>query len=385
MVSQRLTARRYTCRSPLLNKNLIKLHQNGVQNAGSQNAGSFVEMKAHRLFRWLRAMLQPAPMFGMAIIAIFWFGLALLQSVERSKTLEDAIQRGDNLTRLFEENTIRLIKGVDRTLLLLRLAYETNSENFDLPYWAGRTSLLGDLTIQATFIGSDGYMKTTTTGYTGPPLYLGDREHFQAHVNAQVGRSIHWQAGSWARIALSIQLARRLRQPDGSFGGIVVASIDPAFVEKFYHSVNIGSQGSINLRGLDGVIRASYGFSVAKTDKNTIPKGLSTALARAPAGYFWGGGVVDGINRLASYRVIAGYPLVITIGMAEREIFADYGPSDDLLIGGGCSDAAGMTAVVFSVRRRSSLRDEFSIRQGARKYDARSVHVRREKTARYQQ
>ena len=33
---------------------------------------------------------------------------------------------------------------------------------------------------------------------------------------------------------------------------------------------------------------------------------------------------VDGINRLASYRVIAGYPLVITIGVAEHEIFADY-------------------------------------------------------------
>ena len=35
-------------------------------------------MTTRRLFQWLRALLQPAPIFGMAIIAILLIGLAFL-------------------------------------------------------------------------------------------------------------------------------------------------------------------------------------------------------------------------------------------------------------------------------------------------------------------
>ena len=142
-------------------------------------------MRTYRLLQWTRFLLQPMPLFGMAIVGIFWIGLAYLLSVERSKTLDDAIAQGSNLARLLEENTIRLFKGVDRALLLLRLAYEKNPDNFNLRQWLDQTSLLGDLTVQAALIGADGYMKGTTAGVSGAPLNLGDREHFLAHVNAK--------------------------------------------------------------------------------------------------------------------------------------------------------------------------------------------------------
>jgi methyl-accepting chemotaxis protein len=50
-------------------------------------------MTTHRLFQWLRALLQPAPMFGMAIIAIFWIGLAFLLSVEHEIFADDEHRR----------------------------------------------------------------------------------------------------------------------------------------------------------------------------------------------------------------------------------------------------------------------------------------------------
>jgi hypothetical protein len=142
-------------------------------------------MRNHRLVQWTRLLLQPMPLFGVVIIGVFWIGLVYLLSVERSRTLENSIAQGSNLARLFEENTIRLFKGVDRTLLLLRLAYEKNPHSFDLRQWAEQTLLVGDLTIQAAMIGADGYMKSSTTEYSGAPLFLGDREHFVAQVNAK--------------------------------------------------------------------------------------------------------------------------------------------------------------------------------------------------------
>ena len=291
----------------------------------------------------------------MAIVAIFWMGLAFLLSFERTNASERAIQQGSSLARLFEENTIRLFKGVDQTLLLLRLAYEENPERFDLRHWADRTSLLGELTLQTALIGPDGYLKASTAEYTGAPLDLSDREHFQAHVNTKsdelfIGKPVMGRAtGKW-----SLQLTRKLRKADGSFGGVILASIDPAFVEKFYHSINLGPQDGITLRGLDGVIRASYGVSAS--DQNGMPKALSDTLARAPEGQFWGGGAVDGTNRLVSYRVVAGYPLLITLAMAEHEIFAAYERHRMIYI----AVAAILTLLVLiavgaSIRRQSSL------------------------------
>ena len=279
-------------------------------------------MRAHRLFQWLRLLLQPAAAFGTTIIAIFWIGLSYQLSVERAGAINIAIARGNGAARLFEETTIRLLKNVDRTLLFMRLTYEENPEHFDLNRLAQRTSLFGDMTIQASVIGPDGYMTSSSTGYTGAPLYLGDREHFQAHVNSTtdqlfIGKPLFGRASG----QLSIQLSRRLRQPDGSFGGVIVSSIDPKFAQQFYQSIELGDQSSISVRGLDGVIRAAYGFSTPPT---AMTSEMSAALARAPSGHFWGSGAVDGINRLVSYRTVAAFPLIITVGEAENHVFAAY-------------------------------------------------------------
>jgi len=314
-------------------------------------------MTISRLFKWLRLLLQSGPMFGMAIIAIFWIGLAYLLSVERTKTLEGAVQQGSNLTRLFEENTIRLFKGVDRTLLLLRLAYEEDSEHFDLRRWAERTSLLGDLAIQASLIGPDGYMKTTTTGYTGASLYLGDRAHFRAHIDTKtdelyIGKPVVGRASG----QLSLPLSRKLRQSDGNFGGVIVTSIDPGFVEQYYRSTSLGSQDGITLRGLDGVVRASHGFSTSGLDNNDVLKVLTEAISRAPEGHFWSGGAIDGINRLTFYRGVAGYPLLVTIGVTEHNIFADYERHRMIyVVLSTVLTLMVLIAVTTSVRRQSSL------------------------------
>jgi len=265
--------------------------------------------------------MQPAPIIGAAIISVFWIGLSYQLSIERAKVIDVAIERGSAAARLFEQTTIGLFKSVDRTMLLLRQAYEENPEHFDLSRLADKTLLVGDVTIQASLIGADGYMLSSTSEYTGAPLYLGDREHFKALVDAKadelfIGKPVVGRASG----KLSIQLSRRLRKPDGSFSGVIVASIDPEFAKQFYESIDLGEQSNIAVRGLDGVLRAAYGFAAPPINMTPV---MSKALAGAPAGYFWGGGV-DVINRLVSYRTVHGYPLIITVGEDESHIFADY-------------------------------------------------------------
>src|ERR1043166_7108827 len=245
-------------------------------------------MTTRRPSQWLRYVTQPPPMIGIVIIVICWIGLAYQLHIEHAKSVDTAIERGGGLARLFEENTIRLLNGVDRTLVLLRVAYEENPEQFDLGNFAERTSLLGDLTIQVAIIDADGYLKASTSDYTGSRIYLGDREHFQVHVGDKpdelfIGKPVVGRASG----KLSIQLSRRIRKPDGSFGGVIFSSIDPGFVGQFHSSIKLGEYSGVSLRGLDGVVRAAAGFSAADTYKDSLPKALADALANTATGHYW--------------------------------------------------------------------------------------------------
>lgn len=282
-------------------------------------------MSALRLIQWRRQLLRPTSMLGVVIISIFWIALAIQLTVERTKALDTAIERGSNFARIFDESTARLIKGVDRSLLMLRKIYEENPERFDLRTWVQQTALVGDLTTQLTIAGPDGFVKASTSSYAGPRINVGDREYFQFLSRAEsdeiyIGRPVITRSSG----KLSIVAARKLRQPDGSFGGVIIAAIDPAFAEQFYRSIKLGAQSLITLRGLDGVVRASHGFSSTNSFNDKMPKRLSDSLARAPEGYFWGDGTADGIKRLVSYRVVTGYPMVVVIADTMSHVLAGY-------------------------------------------------------------
>jgi diguanylate cyclase (GGDEF)-like protein len=271
---------------------------------------------------WLRAALQPGTWFGLALIAVTWIGTAFMISTERDKILEGAIQQSDNLVRLFEESSVQTFERFDRTLLLLRKSLEDDPAHFDLRDWAERTALVGDLTIQLALIGPDGFQIATTAGYSGPPLYLGDRDHFRAHADTSddklfiskpvLGRS----SGKW-----SIQMSRRVRKQDGGFGGVIVISLDPSFVDTFYDTVDLGDHGAVTIRNLDAVVLARRGTVSSVLGRQVAAKMYRDALAKAPAGHYWSLGETDGVRRLIAYRASKTFPLIFSIGRAESDIF----------------------------------------------------------------
>jgi len=274
-------------------------------------------MTLRGLEKWLSASLQPATVFGLAMIAACWIGLALLLSIERDKVVEGAIQQSDNLVRLFEENTVQTLERFDRTILLLRKSIEDDPEHFDLREWAERTSLVGDLTIQLALIGPDGYLKATTLNNDGQPPYLGDREHFLAHVGTVTDKLFISKPiiGRWSG-RLSLQLSRRVSAPDGSFGGVIVISIDPDFIDTFYRAVDLGARGSITIRNLDSVVLAQRGVAIP-----TVGLQIPMQHRDTPSGHFWSPGVTDGVQRLVAYRTAAKLPLIFSVGRAESDIF----------------------------------------------------------------
>jgi hypothetical protein len=251
-------------------------------------------------------------------IAVCWIGVAFVMSVERDKVLEGAVQQSENLVRLFEENTVQTFERFDQILLLLRKSIEDDPDHFNLRDWAERTALVGNLTVQLALIGADGYQIATTADYTGPPLYLGDREHFRAHVDGVADRLfISKPVLGRSSGRLSIQFSRRVRTPSGGFGGVIVISVDPNFVDPFFETVDLGAHGTVVVRNLDGAILAGRGFDSETPGRVEARRGFRDALVKGSVGHYWSDGGLDGVNRLVAYRASKKFPLIFLIGRAE--------------------------------------------------------------------
>jgi diguanylate cyclase (GGDEF)-like protein len=278
--------------------------------------------------RWLRASVQPATVLGLAVIAASWLGIGYILSIEHNKSVEGAVQQGANLARLFEENTVSALNGIDQALLLLREAYERDPDRFDLRNWTKPTAIVSDLTLRLILIGADGFTMGVArlgTDETFDRVYLGDRDYFLIQVDAKtddpfVGKPVTGRFSG----SLTFPISRRLRRPDGGFAGTIVAALDPGFVERFFGAVDLGPQSNALLRSRDGVVLASRGFKGQVVGRQIMPAALRDALARAPSGHYWGEGAIEGVKRLVSYRTLERFQLIASVGLAEDYIFESY-------------------------------------------------------------
>jgi len=122
----------------------------------------------------------------------------------------------------------------------------------------------------------------------------------------------------------SLQLTRRLNNQDGSFGGVVVVSLDPLYFTHLYNEIDVGKQGSIALVGEDGVMRARR-----VGQDNTLGQNISaTAVFMAMKSGKGSGeifpGPIDGRKRFYAFAHLPNLPLHVLVGLDYEEQFAHY-------------------------------------------------------------
>src|SRR6185503_7129178 len=81
---------------------------------------------------------------------------------------------------------------------------------------------------------------------------LSDREYFRVHRDnpshgLYVDRPVLSRHGVWF-----IGVSRRIEARGGGFGGVVVAALEPKYLQRFYESINVGKEGVVGLYHADG-------------------------------------------------------------------------------------------------------------------------------------
>ena len=123
---------------------------------------------------------------------------------------------------------------------------------------------------------------------------------------------------------VSINLTRRINNPDGSFGGTSIVTVDPFYFTGFYQQINLGENSSIALVGKDGVVRARQAGQNAIVGQELMGTSFFEAITKNESGHFLMRSVVDDIERVYSYRALREYPFVLVVGMDLNQVLESW-------------------------------------------------------------
>jgi signal transduction histidine kinase len=289
-------------------------------------------------------------------LLLVWAGAATILWGQYRGAEHQAFADSSNLARAFGENIGRVADSIDQTLLLVRDAYRRDGVRLDLRGWAASRSLLKGLGVQIAISDASGIVVLSSLGSIDQPVSVADREHFRVQA-ASTTDALYISKPVVGRISrqTTVQFVRKLIAPDGGFGGIVVVSVDPYSLSRFYQTLSIGS-GAITLINLDGVILAR-----APAAEDSVGRGLPAAnMARmrdGPAsGSFAVVSPIDGIPLICGYRRLDDYPLMMLVGLSEADVFAAFRFNRIVTIAGALLLSVGIVATgLIIIRQRARL------------------------------
>lgn len=265
------------------------------------------------------------------LVTVALLSLAAWQTwTARERALRDAEMDATNLARSLSQHADDTFEEADAALTGLLERVQTDGMGA-----AQIPRLHAVMQSQQHFIGQlaglfvydeNGRWVVTSNDVDPPNVNNSDREYFRYHQSnpdrgphvgpAILSRSTH----QWV-----IPLSRRINHADGSFAGVVLATLSVAYFNQFYDGFDLDNQGVMLLALRDGTLLTRRPF-----DENAIGTSIAKArvftdlLPAAPVGSDMARSMVDGVVRLYSYRQAQEYPLVVMAAQSRDAIFADW-------------------------------------------------------------
>jgi diguanylate cyclase (GGDEF)-like protein/PAS domain S-box-containing protein len=261
-------------------------------------------------------------LIGLLLSAGIWGYTVSHARDEATTAIANEVERNENLSLALGEQTLRIVRNIDQLLLIIKDQVEQNGSSpsvsrliagkiidSDIYTFAGVTNAKGDVVASAQ---------------PTPPTNLGNLDYFQEQLH-NTDRHLLISKPRIGRFTgrRVILFSRRIDQPDGAFGGVVIIGIDPRVFTQLYEKPRLNPSAVIALLKNDGIILARrIGlYSAAETEiQNTD---LLARMHDAPGSGFSIKTTLAGAPRFVSASVLADYNLTLTIGTVESEVLAN--------------------------------------------------------------
>jgi len=266
--------------------------------------------QSRRLALWLAVVV---------CLAMIWGGA--FHELERSQSsdLHEIARVTEFQAQASAESAASLIKRLNAALIDLRIHWAEGPAHFDMQV-SRRRKHMEDVTFQIAVIDAQGWLVYSSLGLPAERMYLGEREHFRAHVDGGdrlfISNPVKGKrSGKW-----SVQITRPLLSEEG-FKGVMVISVSPDTLTAFRGKLEASTVVFAVSDGGDIMARYPDGERVMGMKVQGAPY-LATEALRS--GSFAQVDPVDGVDRVYGFERLPEYGLSFVVGHPKDEVLAGY-------------------------------------------------------------
>ena len=174
-------------------------------------------------------------------------------------------------------------------------------------------------------IDETGQLRYDSRNLPPKPADLSGRDYFRVHQskNAPVLYVGQPEAARQSG-AFFIGISKRLSHPDGSFAGVVAGTVQLNHFKKLFKDMALGPNGNITMARADGTVLMRWPFDESLIGKSLQKADVFKHLAMSRTGRFETVSVSDGVPRLSVYSQISDLPIVVAVGQATADIYAQW-------------------------------------------------------------
>ncbi|GMP05828.1 hybrid sensor histidine kinase/response regulator [Bradyrhizobium sp. TM239] len=317
-----------------------------------------------KLLQWMMAASLALP------VALF----VITSAISYTSTRDTADREIERTLDVVHEHALKVFETIDRSLAELNEVVRglpDDTIRAREPALHRRLRRLTDSLPQlksAWIFDADGKALVNSLASPPPDLSFADRDYFYAHVDQSIGSFIGTALTPRPPYqgARFFGVSRRRDSEDGSFIGVIQASVLPEYFESFYARIGSDAGSFFTMGRTDGVLLAH--FPRLDRDIRLDPTGpVGREIAAHPEhGLITVVWPSDGIERRIGYRRVAEYPIYVSAGLETSAIRARWlATMGQHLVFGIPATALLFLLLALALRRTQHLQAEAAKRREA--------------------
>jgi diguanylate cyclase (GGDEF)-like protein len=271
-----------------------------------------------------------------ALIALAVLATALTIVGLHGDATQDAERDAGNIATVLAEQTARSVGAIDRALIELqgRIAASGVATPEEFRAFFGTEDLFHSLRESyarlseadvISLVGADGRIVNNSRAFPSRSVDLSDRDYFQ-HARDAVNASMFVSKPLTNRYTggRAIVFSRRLESASGTFLGVALVNVEIGYFRHVYESISSLTDRAFLFTRSDGVVLVRHPEPRNGATERMPPNSPWYRTLAEGGGYFRTLGAFDGFPRIVAVRPLAGYPLVVSVGIAEASALAQW-------------------------------------------------------------
>ncbi|HYD99541.1 MAG TPA: ATP-binding protein [Alphaproteobacteria bacterium] len=327
-----------------------------------------------------RGALRPLTLLlaaSLLVPALLFIAAAL---EDRAEVLRNAESRVESVAGLLREHAQKVFETHDLVLRQLDsriagLGWDEIESSILLHTELADVSNRLEQVDVVSLVDGAGRLRNSSRGFPANRVDLSDREYFQAQRGGATGTVVSEPYIGRNTSKPQFNISRRRTTPDGSFDGILLASVTPEYFQRFYSNIAPGLNYSAGLVRADGIflVRDAAAPPVASGQPRASAFFMAAIKADPRGGSFHSVSAVDGQRRIVGYQRLEGWPVYVLFALGHDAVLEEW--RQNLMVYGSVAAIASLALFLATLTAWQRARQE---RQALLRWRATAFNLERE-------